>query len=95
MAEDLVPPTRDRLVHGSGHAEQDVDDAVPAGLARPGEVEPARAVVQQCGVGRAQRERDRRVALVTGGADRVVAELLPLEPTGGVVAVTAVDLGAP
>ena len=74
VAEDLVPPAGDRLVAGGGQPEQHVADRVVAGdLAGPRAVEAARAVVQQRRVGRPQRHRDGRVALVAGRADRVEA----------------------
>ena len=75
VAEDLVPPSGDRLVAGGGQPEQHVADRVDAGHLRgPGAVEATRAVVQQRRVSGSQRHRDGRVALVARGADRVVAD---------------------
>ena len=95
MAEHLVPAAGDRLVGRRRHPEQDVPDAVVPHLPGAGEVEAAGAVVEQRRVGRSQRERDERVRLVPGGADRVEAELLRLEPARGVVDRPAVDLRPP
>ena len=64
-------------------------------LAGAREVEGARAVVEQRRVGRAQRERDGRVALVPGRADRVEAAALLLQPPRREVAVPALDLSPP
>ena len=66
-----------------------------ADLARSREIEAARAVVEERRIGRAQRERHGAVRFVTRRADRVVAELLRLQPASGVVAQAAVDLRAP
>ena len=95
MAEHLVPAAGDRLLGGGGHAEEDVPDAVAARLLGAREVEAARAVVEERGVAGTQRERDEGVRLVAGGADRVEAELLRLQPARGVVDGTALDPRAP
>ena len=95
VAEDLVPPAGDRLLGGRRHAEEDVPDAVPPGLRRPREVEAARPVVEERRVGRLERERDERVRLVPGRADRVEAEPLRLEPPCRVVDRAALDAGPP
>src|SRR5439155_7226853 len=73
----------------------DVDDPAVADLARSREIEAARAVVEERRIAGAQRERHGAVRLVTGRADRVVAELLRLQPASGVVTKAAVDLRAP
>jgi hypothetical protein len=71
-AEHLVPTTGDRLLGGGDQPEQDVAQRVAAvHLGRAGEEEAAGAVVQQRGIGGAQRRRDARVALVACRADRV------------------------
>ena len=80
MAEDLVPAAGDRLVDRGGDALHHVGNAVAAGLPGPGEVEGAGAVVEQRGIGRAQRQGDGGVALVPRRADRVEAPALLLQP---------------
>ena len=94
-AEHLVPSARDRLDRRRHDAEQDVTEAVDLGLRRAGEVERARAVVQERRVVGPQRERDRGVRLVPGRADRVEAPAVLLEPARRVVGLAAVDLRAP
>ncbi len=74
MPEHLVPPARDRLVGGRCHPEQDVPGAVVTCLARAGEVEGARPVVEERRVARAERQCDERVRLVPRRADGVEAE---------------------
>ncbi len=51
--------------------------------------------MEQRRVGRAQRQRDRGVALVPGRADRVEAPAGVLQVAGGEVAHPAADLSAP
>ncbi len=95
VAEHLVAAAGDRLVDRGRDAEHHVGNAVAAHLPGAGEVERARAVVEQRRVGGAERERDDGVALVPGRADRVEAAALLLQPARGEVAVTARDLGLP
>ena len=95
VAEHLVAAAGDRLVDRGGHALHHVGDAVPAGLARAGEIERAGAVVQKRRIGGSQRKGDRRVALVPGRSDRVEGALLLLQPARRVIAVPALDLRAP
>jgi hypothetical protein len=94
VTEHLVPPAGDRLVPRREQPEQDVAHAVVTGhLLGPGEVEPARPVVQQRRIGRAQRRRDEGIGLVAGRADGVEAVALPAQPAGRVVEMTAGQLG--
>ncbi len=93
--EHLVPTTRDRLDRRGDDAEHDVTEAVDLGLRRAGEIEGAGAVVQERRVVGPQRERDRGIRLVPGGADRVEAPPVLLEPARRVVGLAAVDLRAP
>ena len=94
-AEDLVPPAGDRLEGGRDDPEHDVAQAVDLGLRCAGEVEGARAVVQERRIVDPKRERDGRVRLVAGRADRVEAPPVLLQPAGRVVRLAAVDLRAP
>ena len=93
--EHLVPSARDRLHRRGDDAEHDVAEAVDLGLRRAREVERAGAVVQEGRVVDSQRERDRGIRLVPGGADRVEAPPVLLEPARRVVGLAAVDLRAP
>ena len=95
MAEDLVAPAGDRLVGRRGHAEQDVPHPVPPGLRRSREIEAAGPVVEQRRVGRLEGERNERVRLVSGRADRVEADALRLEPPCRMVDRAALDAGPP
>ena len=75
-------------------AEQDVTDCVLLpGNAGPGGVEATGAVVKQCRVGHPGQQAQRRVALVTGRTDRVVALALRLKPASREVEVPALYLG--
>ena len=95
MPEHLVPPSGDRLLGRSRHAEEDVPDAVAPRLLGAREVEAARAVVEERGVAGTERERDEGVRLVAGGANRVEAEPLRLQPASGVIDGTALDPRTP
>ena len=94
MAEHLVAAARDGLVRRGDQAEQDVRDPVPGrrGLLAPGQVEGARAVVQQGRVGDPQRRGDAGVALVPGRPDRVVPGILGPQPARGQIEVAAGQL---
>ncbi len=95
VAEHLVPAARDGLVGRGGQAHQHVADALlgqSPGLLGAGQIERARAVVEQRRVVGPQGGGHGRVALVTGGADRVVALVLPAQPAGGDVEQPAVEL---
>ncbi len=95
MAEDLVTPAGDGLLGRGGEAEQHVAQPFlgePPGLRRAGEVEGARAVVQERGVGDAGDRAHRGVALVAGRADRVEALALLAQPAGGDVEQPAGEL---
>ena len=73
-ADDLVAAAGDRLVSRGHHAEQDIARRVGvAGLARTRQEERAGTVVQQRRIIHPQRLGHRRVPLVTGRSDRVVA----------------------
>ena len=95
VAEDLVPAACERLLGCGGHPEQDVLDPVASRLRRSREVEATRAVVKEGRVARAQPQRDVGVGLVPGGADRVEAAALLLQPSRGVVDRTARGLRTP
>jgi len=94
MAEHLVAAARDGLVRRGHQAEQDVQDPVPGrrGLLAPGQVEGARAVVQQGRVGDPQRRGDAGVALVPRRPDRVVPGALGPQPARGQIEVAAGQL---
>src|SRR5215207_186991 len=80
MPEYFVPATRDRLVRQSEQPLQDVaDGAGTCYLARSGQIETARAVVQQRRIGRPGGHRDHGVAFVAGRGDRVEAPSLLLQ----------------
>ena len=64
-----------------------------ADLLGPGQVEAARAVVQQRRIVGPQGGGDEGVGLMAGRADRVEAASLGTQPAGGVVEVAAGDLG--
>ncbi len=92
-AEDLVPPTGDRLVGGRHQAEQHIPQwlaTVDQGGA--GQEEGAGSIMQQRRVGRPQCRRDGGVALVPGRSDRVVALSLRPQPTRGQIEVAAAEL---
>ena len=94
-AEDLVPPARDRLGRRGDDAEEDVAEAGDPCAVGARQVEGAGAVVEERGIVVAQRERDGRVRLVTGRADRVEAPPVLLQPARHVVGLPAVDLRPP
>ncbi len=86
MTEHLVTPTGDRLLGEREHAREHVPHRIVTGhLLGAGAVETAGSVVEQRRVGRPERRRDRRVALVSGRADRVIAVALRTEPSRRVV----------
>ena len=94
VAEDLVPTAGDRLVGGGKEALEDVLHAVVSGdLLGAGQVEPARAVVQQRRVIGTESGGDEGVGLVACRADRVEAASQRTEPAGGVIEVAAGHLG--
>ncbi len=95
MTEYLVPPAGDRLGRSGDQPEQHVGHAIArrTGLRGAHEVEGAGPVVQQRGIGKAQRGCDSRVALVTGGSDRVVAGFAGTQPPCRLVQVPARELG--
>ena len=94
VPEDLVTAARDRLVAGGDQAEQDVPQRLGAGYLRgAGQVEAARAVVEQRGVIGPQDRPDRRVGLVPRGTDRVEAAALGAQVPCGQVEMPAAGLG--
>ena len=95
VSEHLVASAGDRLVGRGGDAEHDVRHPVVAHLARAGEVEGARAVVEQRRIGGPQRQGHGTVALVARRADRVEAPALLLQPARREIAEPAVDLRPP
>ena len=94
VAEHLVATAGDGLVPRGGEPQQHVAHRIHARhLCRASAVEPARAVVQERGVGRAQCHGDGRVALVPRRADRVEALAGCEQPPGLEVEVPAQRLG--
>ena len=95
VADHLVPPAGDRLGRRRDQPEQHVAHTVPgrAGAGGAHQVERPGPVVQQRRVIPPQRRRDRRVALVAGGADGVETGLALAQPPRGQVQVTAGELG--
>ena len=93
VAEDLVAAAGHGLLGGRDQAEQYVPARVVARhLHGPADVEPSCAIVQQGRIARAQRCRYRRVGLVTGRADGVVALAPAPQPARRQVQVPARDL---
>src|SRR5262245_35983032 len=95
VPEDLMPPAGHRLRGRGHHAEQDIGNAVvgAACLGRAHQVERARAVVQQGGIGQPQRGSNRGVALVPSRADRVVAGIAASQPFRSLIDVPRCELG--